>query len=418
VKKVRCIILGGGISGLSLAWYLSKNPNCDLLLLEKENRLGGHLETKRTQDFLFETGPRIFKTSRSVDLLQLIEELGLASQIITTQAHVSKRYVWREGKLCPFPKKELLSILPALLAEWKKPSYNDDESIWDFALRRFNQKTAELLFDPMVVGIYAGDLKKLSIESCFPLFKQWEKEFGSLTKGFFYQRKKKGASGLFSLQGGTQTLIDALEKTSSARIVRNQKIQELQFSSSGAKVITHEQSWDADFVFSALPAHELNGLLPDLFPKIDSQGMVLVNVGYHKNIGLPQGFGYLIPSTENHEVLGAVFDSNLFEENSEQTRLTFMLKEGENAESKTRKALQEHLKILTPPDFLRVVQKPLAIPQFEVGHAKKIEELKQKLAVRFPLLHLTGNYLKGVSVSDAIQTSKQVAEEFLKTLHH
>lgn len=209
-KKTRVIVLGGGISGLTLAWYLSKLKTCEVLLLERETRVGGFLQTISADSFLFEKGPKIFKASRSEALLELIDDLGLSTQRLISNPNMKQRYVWRNGKLNLLPTNPISfltspltrPLLGALFTEWQRPANTEDESIWDFVVRRFNQKTAERLFDPLIVGIYAGDMKKLSIKSCFPELKRYEEQYGSLTRGFFAAKKQPTLlnfpQGLFS----------------------------------------------------------------------------------------------------------------------------------------------------------------------------------------------------------------------------
>jgi oxygen-dependent protoporphyrinogen oxidase len=348
----------------------------------------------------------------------LIEELNLQQELLFTGKEANLRYVYRKGKLCAVPSLQfLLPVLKPLCMEWKKPVIFGDESIWDFVTRRFNQKTAELLFDPLVTGIYAGDLKKLSIASCFPNLKKWEEEQGSVTRGYLSSRKKNKdkPDSLFSLQGGMQKLVEKLEKGVRAKILTGHQCHALQFLLDKVCVVTGNQKWDVDFLFSALPCQEIGELL-NFFPlkKINSQSLAVAHVGFRTKVLQRRGFGYLVPSSEKEEILGMVFDSNLFLQAKDETRLTVMLSHGGNYERKVLSALQKHLGISQRPDFLEVSEIPRAIPQFRVGHAARIEGIREELLLNFPRLRLVGNYLGGVSVNDTIAFSKQVAENFIK----
>ena len=80
-------------------------------------------------------------------------------------------------------------LIPALLREWRAPPLEKEETIYDFAVRRFNPNVASLFFDPMTLGIYAGDIRELSMAACFPALKKWELEYGSLAKALLKKRR-------------------------------------------------------------------------------------------------------------------------------------------------------------------------------------------------------------------------------------
>ena len=184
---MKVLIVGGGITGLAAAWYIKKkNPDCHITLLEKSNRLGGSIQTHRENGLLFELGPRTFRLGASPKLLQLINDLGLDILISKTD---STRYLLYKGAL-----RSSLFFLPMLLPHlfkepFIKPTEKKDESIYDFAARRFSPKIANTLFDPLALGIYAGDIRRLSMRACFPTLFEWEQKQGSLLKGFLFSPK-------------------------------------------------------------------------------------------------------------------------------------------------------------------------------------------------------------------------------------
>ena len=96
---MRYNIVGGGIMGLSLAWFLKKRyPHCHITLYEKTNRLGGWLSTHKENGFLFERGPRTFRFGHCPHLLQLATDLNLK----ILHAPPQKRYLLHKGKLRSF----------------------------------------------------------------------------------------------------------------------------------------------------------------------------------------------------------------------------------------------------------------------------------------------------------------------------
>jgi oxygen-dependent protoporphyrinogen oxidase len=202
MTKEHFVILGGGISGLALAWYLKKKyqETIHLTIIEKSSRAGGWIRSIQQQGFLFEEGPRSCRTKGAgIATLELIEELGLENEVIAASPHAKKRYLYTGKQLRCLPQGIISSlfspltrgILPALWKEWRKaPEKCEDESIYDFFARRFSPEIAEQFIDPMVAGIYAGDIRQLSLRSCFPQLHRWEQEYGSLTKGMFFDRSR------------------------------------------------------------------------------------------------------------------------------------------------------------------------------------------------------------------------------------
>eukprot|EP00941_MAST-03F_sp_MAST-3F-sp1_P003784 g3784.t1 len=304
MKKV--CILGGGVSGLSTAWFLraAVGRSIEIDLFESSSRFGGWVRTSsdNKDGFVFEHGPRGFRPNgNGVEALRLIEKLGIQNEAICTAPTGNDRFVWFNGRLNKLPGSlsALLRsplawrvLIPAILKEpWVSrrtasgEESEDDESVFDFISRRFSPSVAELFIDAMVSGIYAGDSSTLSVRSCFPLLYRLEKDHGSVIRGIFAERGSSGKELLasdsewirntskkvqVSFRKGMQTLIDTLvEKlslSSTTKLRSNCKVKELKRSASGDKfevvmeggVNDHLQY---DYVISTLPADVLASLL-------------------------------------------------------------------------------------------------------------------------------------------------------------
>lgn len=348
---MRVFIVGGGITGLSAAWFLKKqHPSAHITLFEKEARLGGWIRTSQEGGYLFEKGPRTFPIGRSPHLLQLIEELNL--EILPSSTQATAKYIWHQGRLRT-PGSFLWTLWPVLLREtFLPPSLKEDESIYEFAARRFNPQVAETLFDPITLGVYAGDIRKLSMRACFPGIYQWEKERGSVLKGFFSAPKKP--RGLFTLKGGMETLIHTLKQKLKMEIHLNCPAEIL----SSNEILAAGKTWEADRIINALP------------PPLPKKSLWVVNLVFAKDVLKKKGFGYLVPTQEKESVLGCVFDSSIFPQQNQgaETRLTVMLREEEQEPlTAALSALKRHLTILDAPVYSSVFLAKQAIPQMEVG---------------------------------------------------
>lgn len=441
------LILGGGISGLSCAYYLKKeHPEFRVTLLEASPQCGGWIQTLNREGFLFDLGPRSLRTRGSgLYTLHLVEELGLQKELISCSSQASKRFLWTKERLHPLPKGLLGAlwnpltkpVVWELLKEWKRPATNkSDESIYEFFSRRLNSDIAENLADPLTLGIFAGDIRKLSIRSCFPSLWNMEKHYGSLVKGLFLQKKHRdGVSSfihkvkkhsLFNFKKGLKTLIDALEAQCGAEICKQTPVTNIEFQEEGVRISSAERRWNADAVISTLPSHQLAPLLhsdDDLFlqlKKTPFASVGIVHLGYRKNVLKEQGFGHLVPSKEKQSVLGVLWESCIYpqqQEDPDWTRLTVMLRpEAASPQLLQQQALEgvaKQLKIEKEPDFMWTHWAHQAIPQYEVGHAESVNQLRQLLKNKGGRLLLGGNSYGGVGVNDCIETAYRIVKKEL-----
>ncbi len=420
MPKKTIIILGGGISGLTLAYDLAKHQNqFHIRLLEKTDRLGGWIDTDTSTGFLFEKGPRIFRGSRSAHFLALIKELDLEAELIESKKEGHARYLWREGKLRKIPSLSW-SLLAGFFKEWRTPPLKHvDESVWEFACRRFNRVTAECIFDPMVTGIFGGDMHEISARSCFPLYKKWEEEHGGVLKGFLKRERFKGPF-MFGLQRGMKSVIQRLQERTNIPLHFEEEVVSISSHQDKFEVKTSKETYEADYLFSGLPAHVIGKLLVPQLIQIPMRGATIINLGYRQKVLKKKGFGYLVSSKENEEIMGVIFNSNVFPQNnrtSDETRITVKLKDGGLSEGEARalalKGLAKHLGITAQPAVSLVIRAPQVFPQYIVGHHARIQKLEEELLKQHPRLRLLGNYLYGAGVNDCIARARSVAASFL-----
>jgi oxygen-dependent protoporphyrinogen oxidase len=450
MQKKRVVILGAGISGLSTAWYLHRTGlPLDIVILEKSAHIGGWLHTDHTTGFHFEKGPRTFKADKCPNTMKLIAELGMQNEVIWSEARPHHRYLWVGSELHRFPTNPISFLLSpltkgflrALISEWKRPIKNGDETVWEFVLRRFNYDVARLFFDPMVVGIFGGDIRKISVRACFPKLKAWEEQYGSLTKGFLHRMKEKKKeskfspdvegvplSAIFSFKRGVEQLPKAISEQLPGSIHTHQEVQNIHFE--GDEIVIHTDSapFRADYLFCALPVKETAALfephIPEIsreFARVPSEGIAVVNFGYDANVLPVQGFGYLTPTYEHEDILGCVFDSSVFTEHNrrkEETRLTIKMEETGRTEEKyieaALKGIRRHLGISQMPKAISFKRAYRAIPQYGVGYLEKMVELNTRFREKLPQCYLVGNYLRGVAVDQCISLAKDSAAEFQK----
>ncbi|MDN3508570.1 MAG: protoporphyrinogen oxidase [Candidatus Neptunochlamydia sp.] len=401
MKKI--VIAGGGISGLAVRYYLSKkHPNAEIVLFEKSDRLGGCIESC-SFPFFFERGPRTFKASRAEALLNLIDEVDLSDEILYSSKQSSRRFLWKGGKLqalSPFSPL-VFPLIPALLKEWRQPYPSDeDETIATFVSRRLGNYAADTFFDPLTLGIFAGDIHKLSISACFPELKAMERDYSSITRAFFKKKRKKKRKGLFTLRGGLQTLIDRLVEKGRGEIHLNTPLTTLD---------------EEERVILALSSQGMKGLFAkdeiaqEFLGSLEEVSLSVVNVAYSKDILKKKGFGYLIPSSEKENILGVVFDSAIFplqNQTNDETRLTVMLRDG--GIETALEGLQRHLGIESAPSNAHLKVWKNIIPQYGVGHLKCVQTFESHLKMSYPRVTCIGNYINGVSLNHCVSLATQV----------
>jgi oxygen-dependent protoporphyrinogen oxidase len=391
---MKILILGGGISGLTAAWHLqNRHPHAHITILEKEPRLGGLIQTHFCEETPVEIGPRTFVEGRSHCLLRLIHEMDLEKDLLLSSPNSAKRFLWQNGALHPM-RSYLPMILKALAQEAFRPRNPQlEESIYEFAKRRFNRKIAETLFDPMVLGIYAGDIRELSLRSCLPFLHRWEASGMSVFRGLWTAPK---GGRLFTLKRGMSSLISALEQKLKVDIVRNCPVTAI--LSDGVQAGNHV--WKADRIISALPGHVL-GTLTGLWTDFPTQSLWVVPCAFHKKYPKIQGFGYLVPSTEKEALMGMIWDSSMFAR-GDATMYTAMVRSHGDAawiEAYVKEILKKHLGC-GEPDWIEPRFMKEAIPQFKVGFRDRLAKMQKGLPSHITLI---GNYIDGVSVDACVE---------------
>ncbi|XP_054717982.1 protoporphyrinogen oxidase-like [Uloborus diversus] len=471
-------VLGGGVTGLSCAYYLKAFGGSKikyLCLIERNPLFGGWIQTTRFPDgAIFEHGPRTLRvgTKAGFNAIQLAEELGLSNRMIPITRHhpVAKtNFILSKGQLHPIPRslpdifrKTPLFPRPLMSYLFKeyftKKSILEDESVYDFACRRIGKDVADYAFDPMCRGISAGDARELSLRSMFPSMYEAEKEHGSVIKDIMIHSKLSAFSEfmasslvqqavketwrMWTLKTGLTELIDSLacsiEEIGVSDLLFNSNCSQLTFSGDKAELLVDNEKIVVNHVFSCIPSQELAKLvsqypvMTNQLESIPSVDVAVVYLEYQGNLLKTQGFGFLAPSFEDSKVLGIVFDSCCFPElNGEnKTRLSCMLggrwfgkifgnSDSVKEEDILRVAIEEAGRLLNineSPVRHKVVLQKQCIPQYVIGHHKKLEVVDSEIAKNNLCLSLLGASYKGAGVPDCIYNAKLAVQNYLKSL--
>ena len=446
----RIVIVGGGISGLTLAYRLEQRlPAAEVVVLERQPRLGGKVETLCRDGFRVEAGPNGFLDANPVTL-DLCRELGLGDRLTAaSDAAGRNRFLLLNGRLRMLPAS-LLSFLASgvlgwrgklnLFAERYRPPRRDDadESIDAFARRRAGREVAETLADAFVTGIHAGDPTLLSVRAAFPRLAAMEREHGSVTKGFAAARRKRRAGGavrggrMWSFREGLRLLIETLRGRLRTPPVVGVTVRSVRRSPDGGWSVHAEgrDAWTADAVALTCPAYEQAALLVDedaelasLIDGIAYNRVAVVALGFRTtDVPMPlEGFGYLSPQRERRDVLGVQWCSSIFPDRAPVgTVLLRALCGGWNRPeiadwdhdrllTAVRGELRQAMGVRAAPVFHEVVRWTKAIPQYYLGHLERVAWIEER-AARHPGLHLGGNAYRGVGLNDCVEQAGVLAE--------
>lgn len=422
--KQKIAIIGAGISGLSLAWYLQKRFQDSVLItiFEAKERVGGWIHTIEKSGQLFECGPRSIRAVNE-ELSALIRDLDLEDQILHASDSASMRYIAQEGKLQPLPYSMMsLFTLPlgrklikaGLWELFSRPPILADESVESFFNRQIGKQATKTFVSALTSGIYAADPAELSMAACFPKLWQKAKESGSLLRA---KRKKAPRARSFTFREGLSTLPKRLASRLDAEIRLSTPVLKVQEGLAEAEIWTAEGSHSFDALFMAIAPHVVRKIAPAFAGlQIPQSSVVTVSLAYKEVVPLPEGFGFLCPTEEEPELLGIVFDSCLFPEQNRafQTRLSVMMggtKAPEMSGLSDEELLQRaflHCKKYLDLSSLgvehHIVRAENAISCYPVGHTE--------LICRKGRIQLLGSGFHGVAVGDSVLSAKRVANEF------
>ena len=453
--KSHIVIIGGGISGLAAAHRLNEQ-NVTVTLLEASPRLGGTIQTEQRDGFLIERGPDSF-ISEKPQALALANQLGLESRLIQTNEQFRRSFIVRDGRLravpegfqllapsrlWPFITSDIFSVFgkARMAADLLLPrkNRNGDESLASFVRRRLGVEALERMAQPMVGGIYTADPETLSLRATLPRFLEMEREHRSLILAMLRQGRsqKIGTSGaryslFLSFDQGTQVLVDALAQQIKADIRLNTRAVGLKRDDSGWTIATGDGlEIKADAICIALPAHTAASLLTNVHEclaeklrQIKYASTATINFAYRRAaIKHPlNGFGFVVPFVEKRSLIACTFSSVKFSGRAPEGHVLlrafaggalqpeiFALDE-EEMRVRVEADLRELLRITEDPLFVEVAKWKDSMPQYEVGHLERVNEI-EKLVSELPGLALAGNAYRGAGIPDCIRSGEAAAE--------
>jgi protoporphyrinogen/coproporphyrinogen III oxidase len=462
----RIAIIGGGISGLSAAYYLEKarvgGADLQYTLFESGLRLGGCLSSDQVEGCLVEAGPDSFLTEKPW-ALALCQELGIEDQLIGSNDSQRKTYIVVHGRLVVMPDGLMFMVPTRLGPTALTPLFSlntkirmarellhpprpmqEDETVAQLVERHFGAEVVDRLADPLLSGVYGGDAGKLSARAVLPRFVEMEEKYGSLTLAMLAAHKKMAATRksqaprpLFtSLRDGMQQMVDAMIRRLSPESIRlRQHVLRIYPENGGWRLSIEmggEDQYDA--VVLATPARAAGALLDGADRElarnlldIPYSSSVTVTLGYYKQqlANLPRGFGFLVPRSEGRRTLACTFVHNKFPHRAPQDKgilrcfLGGARDEGvlgltdEELLQTVQRELREIVKLDAKPIFARIYRWREAMAQYEPGHLARVAEIEKRVA-EIPGLAIAGNAYHGIGVPDCIRSGMEAANKMVQ----
>ena len=446
------VIIGAGLTGLTLAYYLKKQGK-DVLLIEKSDKAGGVINTENEDGFVFETGPNTGVVGNP-EVAELFEELEGFCEFEGADPSAKRRLIWKNGKWNALPSGlisaattplfTLKDKLKVLGEPFRKKGTNPEENLADMVKRRLGDSFLNYAIDPFISGIYAGNPSYLIPKYALPKLYALEQDYGSFIKGAMQKAKEKknnprlqkATKDVFSAKGGLEQIIVALaEKIGAENFLFNAENTTINTSEKGFEIqteIKHESVLvNAKKAVSTAGANQLLNILPFLsedekapFQDLKYATVVQAIVGFKKWTGIQlNAFGGLVPTIENKNILGALFTSSFFSKRAPKEGALISVFMGgtkrpdifetsnEDIQATLEKDLIEMMGLKSfSPDLLKIYRYKYAIPQYGLSSAQRFETIK-KVQEKYPGLFIAGNVRDGIGMADRIKQARTLAEE-------
>lgn len=469
-KKTHAVVVGGGITGLAAAYYLvqkasQKKLPLTITLLEREKQLGGKIKTQRQDGFIIEQGPDSF-LRRKPAVIQLSQELGLDKAWVPTGPLASRTYIVHQGELHPLPGGMMFGIpirwkpflKTGLISPWGKARalfdlflpkqlVDKDESLGHFLRRRLGHQVVERITEPLLSGIYAGDLYALSLQATFPQFKALEEKYGSLIRGMKNSQQQAQPqqtdqnipnSTFLSFQNGLFSLVEALKARleNSVQFRLSTAVHAISKTDDGYTLLLNQgETLKADLLILATPAYVTANLFEEQalqrkleeIPYISVANVVLAFDQHPPDVHLDAS-GFLVPRKEKFTLTASTWTSSKWPHTAPQGKVLIraylgrdgeehlLEKEDQELVDLVRKELKQLTGLNQTPSFWMVNRWPRSMPQYQVGHLERLQFIAQFLHQHYPGVFLAGAGYRGVGIPDCIAQGEEAANQAVNFL--
>ncbi len=463
-SKKTIAIVGGGITGLTAAYYLQQkvakeNLPYHITLIEAESRLGGKFQTIHRDGFVIERGPDSF-LERKTPAVRLAKNLGIEDQLVRNRT--GQAYILVGETLHKMPKGSFMGVPTDLEAFFEtdlltekgkarvkeelilpKSEVEGDQSLGHFFRYRFGDELVENLIEPLLAGVYSSDLDEMSLSATFPNFYELEQQYGSLIKGLQHTRERPKADtgkkpGQFlSFENGLVTLIDAIENGIKDDVdIVYDKVVQIEREESGYQIeLQQGNRVQADVVIMTTP----HPVLPKVFSDYDlfepllampSNSVANVVLAFDES-DIDQtldGTGFVVSRNSSYRITACTWTHRKWKTTTPDGKVLLRAYVGKPTDQEivqltddeiveiVLKDLATVMDIKGDPEFSIVTRWEKMMPQYTVGHTERIQEVRTQVEQQLPGVFLAGSSFEGVGIPDCIEQGEKIVEASLAFL--
>ncbi len=451
MNKSHVVIVGGGISGLGTAYFLSrlaqdKKIALRITLLEANTRLGGVIRTLDHGSFISEAGPDALEAGDEV--LSLCRDLGIEEDLVKANPCFQKFFILKDRKILPAPRP-VATALPSIFFQksclsfaakcrmfqepWIPARRSDtDESAGDFFRRRLGESFLKEYIAPLMRGIYMAEPERISARIFFPQLIENERRFGSLCKALWAgwgRRESLFSKRFVTFKKGIESLPRALVRELGSCTLRlSSPVDCCAYDHGWQVTLKNGEKLSADAVCFAMTSAEAARLvrdaMPDLYPMLSAiqhGSIAAVNFIFKApDVWSPKiDFGFMIPAVMGEypfcslKWLGRTPDGehvSLRAFLSETMLPGFYAEEDAVLTGRILETLRELWGIRAQPLFISVDRYSRALPQYETGHLERLRSIETRLQ-KYPGLYFGGNSYDGFGITECIRRARKTAQD-------
>ncbi|WP_042455170.1 protoporphyrinogen oxidase [Neobacillus dielmonensis] len=464
-QKQKVVIIGGGISGLTAAYYLQKSISADRLpievqLIEASHRLGGKMQTVNRDGFIIERGPDSF-LARKTSIIKLAKEVGMEDKLVPNST--GKSFVLVNEELYPIPGGAMMGIpteigpfittglisIPGKLRAaadliLPRSESGKDQSLGGFFRRRLGDELVDNLIEPLLSGIYAGDIDQLSLQSTFPQFYEVEQKYRSLIMGMKKSAppkpkviKENKTGGFLTFKTGLQSFAEAIEvKLAHQSILKGHRVEKISRVNRQYEIyLNNGEVLAADSIIAATPHKVTQAMFSDYsffdpFKSVPSTSVATVALAFpekaiKKDI---DGTGFVVSRHNDYSITACTWTHKKWIHSAPKGKVLlrcYVGKAGDEtivdlSDDQIVKIVLDDLKktmdITMNPDFFIVSRWKNAMPQYTVGHKQRLAKILEQMKKELPGVYLAGSSYGGVGVPDCINQGEAAVKQVLDFL--
>lgn len=467
-EKKKVVVIGGGIAGITATYYLQKEAKengipLEIVLIEATDRLGGKIQTYTENGFVIEKGPDSF-LARKQSASRLAVEAGFKDRLIRNRS--GKSYVLVKDKLHPMPGGAIMGI-PTKIAPFAfsslfspfgklragadilipRSNVDGDQSLGQFFRRRLGNEVVDHLIEPLLSGIYAGNIDKMSLLATFPQFYKVEQKHRSLILGMKSTipkvqkpskentKTEKKSTGMFlSLTSGLESLVHAIEAKlipgSAKKGITVQKVERKNQSytldlSSGEKMI-------ADSIVICVPHKQTATIFSNYsffepFHHVPSTSVATVAMAFPESAVKKDidGTGFVISRDSAYSMTACTWTHKKWPHSTPAGKVLLRCYVGKAGDEEivsrsdeeiiaaVLRDLNKTMNITADPEFSLITRWHDSMPQYTVGHKQRMTDIIEKMESELPGVFLAGASYKGLGVPDCIDQGEEAVQKVL-----